>query len=171
MFSLTAVTGAMDHNRTWRIFSVLVSCHLSCPERYVGTHRFSWTRESQEIIIVFLRHQKCSPLITVNFIFIDAKNPPVVWWCGKKCWSKTVSPSKHHSPDLVWCKWFGFISVFHKDKIECHVHPFCSRDKPCHFNIQDYEKFGQHICESLRQYLYVLSDTMYDSEWGSVCCQ
>ncbi|CAF0797597.1 unnamed protein product [Adineta steineri] len=32
-------------------------------------------------------------------------------------------------------------------------------NKPCHFNIQDYEKFGQSICESLRQYLDILSDT------------
>ncbi|CAF0747278.1 unnamed protein product [Adineta ricciae] len=32
-------------------------------------------------------------------------------------------------------------------------------DKPSHFNIQDYEKFGQCICESLRQYLDILSDS------------
>ncbi|UJR33783.1 hypothetical protein I4U23_021209 [Adineta vaga] len=31
-------------------------------------------------------------------------------------------------------------------------------DKPSHFNIQDYEKFGQCICESLRQYLDILSN-------------
>ncbi len=39
---------------------------------------------------------------------------------------------------------------------------FFSRKKPCHFNIQDYEKFGQYICESLRQYLDVLSDSSYE---------
>ncbi|CAM4797541.1 unnamed protein product [Rotaria magnacalcarata] len=31
--------------------------------------------------------------------------------------------------------------------------------KPRHFNIQDYEKFGQCICQSLRQYLDILSDS------------
>jgi hypothetical protein len=36
-----------------------------------------------------------------------------------------------------------------------------SRDKPCHFSIHDYEEFGQHICQALRQYLYVLSDATY----------
>jgi hypothetical protein len=36
---------------------------------------------------------------------------------------------------------------------------FLSSEKPCHFNIQDYEKFGQCICQSLRQYLDILSDT------------
>ncbi|CAF2856372.1 unnamed protein product [Rotaria sp. Silwood2] len=33
------------------------------------------------------------------------------------------------------------------------------REKPCHFNIQDYEKFGQCICQSLRQYLDILCDS------------
>ncbi|CAF3345315.1 unnamed protein product [Rotaria sp. Silwood1] len=32
-------------------------------------------------------------------------------------------------------------------------------EKSCHFNIQDYEKFGQCICQSLRQYLDILSDS------------
>ncbi|CAM4954826.1 unnamed protein product [Rotaria socialis] len=32
-------------------------------------------------------------------------------------------------------------------------------EKPCHFNIQDYEKFGESICKSLKQYL----DVLYDS--------
>ncbi|CAF3438790.1 unnamed protein product [Rotaria socialis] len=32
-------------------------------------------------------------------------------------------------------------------------------EKPRHFNIQDYEKFGQCICQSLRQYLDILSDS------------
>ncbi|CAF3796359.1 unnamed protein product [Rotaria sp. Silwood1] len=32
-------------------------------------------------------------------------------------------------------------------------------ERPCHFNIQDYEKFGQCICKSLKQYI----DVLYDS--------
>ncbi|CAF0947049.1 unnamed protein product [Rotaria sordida] len=32
-------------------------------------------------------------------------------------------------------------------------------ERPCHFNIQDYEKFGECICKSLKQYLDVLHDS------------
>ncbi|UJR13507.1 hypothetical protein I4U23_000521 [Adineta vaga] len=32
-------------------------------------------------------------------------------------------------------------------------------EKPSHFNMKDYEKFGQYICQSLRQYLDVISDS------------
>ncbi|CAF4599339.1 unnamed protein product, partial [Rotaria sp. Silwood2] len=32
-------------------------------------------------------------------------------------------------------------------------------ERACHFNIQDYEKFGECICKSLKQYLDILHDS------------